>query len=157
MLWAYHAINPAVGAAKADIWRYCVLYVYGGLYLDDDSDIRTPLDEVVKPDDHLLMSEEGASSLGDCYIPTYHLADKAVIEKYPNLSTAPLFHGYDKDTGYPKFFHGNTLVNWGIFVRPRHPAILKTLTNVIEILRSEYLRKTVLMLTRHDVKWKLVM
>lgn len=44
--WAYSAINPLIGASRADIWRYCVLYSYGGLYLDDDSDIRTPLDEV---------------------------------------------------------------------------------------------------------------
>jgi mannosyltransferase OCH1-like enzyme len=36
VLWAYNAINPLVGAAKADIWRYSVLYLFGGLYLDDD-------------------------------------------------------------------------------------------------------------------------
>jgi Glycosyltransferase sugar-binding region containing DXD motif len=35
-LWAYNLINPLVGAAKADIWRYSVLYLFGGLYLDDD-------------------------------------------------------------------------------------------------------------------------
>jgi mannosyltransferase OCH1-like enzyme len=44
--WAYYMINPAIGAARADIWRYCVLYTFGGLYLDDDSDIGTLLDEV---------------------------------------------------------------------------------------------------------------
>lgn len=44
--WAYSMINPLVGASKADIWRYCALYTYGGVYLDDDSDIKTPLDEV---------------------------------------------------------------------------------------------------------------
>lgn len=44
--WAYELINPALGAAKADIWRLAVLYTYGGMYLDDDSDIKTPLDEV---------------------------------------------------------------------------------------------------------------
>lgn len=47
ILWAYNAINPLVGAAKADIWRYSVLFTYGGVYLDDDSDIRKPLDEVL--------------------------------------------------------------------------------------------------------------
>jgi mannosyltransferase OCH1-like enzyme len=44
--WAYTKINPLVGAAKADIWRYSVLYTYGGVYLDDDSDMKTPFDEV---------------------------------------------------------------------------------------------------------------
>jgi mannosyltransferase OCH1-like enzyme len=29
LLWAYHAIHPQAGAAKADIWRYCVLWTYG--------------------------------------------------------------------------------------------------------------------------------
>ena len=44
--WAYSTINPLIGASRADAWRYCVLYSYGGLYLDDDSNIRTPFDEV---------------------------------------------------------------------------------------------------------------
>ena len=39
-------INPVMGSVKADIWRYCVLYTFGGLYLDDDSDIAVPLDDV---------------------------------------------------------------------------------------------------------------
>jgi mannosyltransferase OCH1-like enzyme len=36
----------AYAASKADIWRYAVLYTYGGMYIDDDSDMKTPLDEV---------------------------------------------------------------------------------------------------------------
>ena len=44
--WAYSIINPLIGASRADVWRYCVLYSYGGLYLDDDSNIRTSFDEV---------------------------------------------------------------------------------------------------------------
>lgn len=47
MAWAYHLVRtPPYFASKADIWRYAVMYTYGGMYLDDDSDIRTPLDEV---------------------------------------------------------------------------------------------------------------
>lgn len=42
----YNLINPTAYASKADIWRYCALYAYGGLYLDDDSLIGTPLSEV---------------------------------------------------------------------------------------------------------------
>ena len=49
--WAYNLVRtPQYFASKADIWRYAVLYTYGGMYLDDDSDIRQPLDEV----DHSL-------------------------------------------------------------------------------------------------------
>jgi mannosyltransferase OCH1-like enzyme len=31
-LFAYDSLIP--GAFKADLWRYCILYVYGGIYLD---------------------------------------------------------------------------------------------------------------------------
>lgn len=44
--WAYHIINPQIGVSKSDIWRYCVLYAFGGFYLDDDADMKTPLDQV---------------------------------------------------------------------------------------------------------------
>jgi mannosyltransferase OCH1-like enzyme len=32
ILFAYDSLNP--GAYKADLWRYCILYVFGGIYLD---------------------------------------------------------------------------------------------------------------------------
>jgi len=32
VLETYHQLIP--GAYKADLWRYCVLYIYGGIYLD---------------------------------------------------------------------------------------------------------------------------
>jgi inositol phosphorylceramide mannosyltransferase catalytic subunit len=31
---AYHSINPKFGAARADLFRYLVIYIHGGLYLD---------------------------------------------------------------------------------------------------------------------------
>ena len=32
VLWAFDKLKP--GAYKADLWRYCVLYIHGGIYLD---------------------------------------------------------------------------------------------------------------------------
>ena len=32
ILWAFDKLKP--GAYKADLWRYCVLYIHGGIYLD---------------------------------------------------------------------------------------------------------------------------
>jgi mannosyltransferase OCH1-like enzyme len=157
--WAYSVINPLVGAAKADIWRYSVLYTYGGLYLDDDSDIRAPLDEVVESRDTLIMSEEGSSSLGDCYISTYPLADQYIAKKYAhNASTAVHYSGKSKDSlSIPQFFHDHTLVNWGIFTKPRHPLFQRTLQHIVEIISSEYQRISYVHMTRWDVKWKQVM
>ena len=32
VLWAYDSLIP--GAYKADLWRYCILFIHGGIYLD---------------------------------------------------------------------------------------------------------------------------
>jgi hypothetical protein len=32
VVWAFDKLKP--GAYKADLWRYCVLYIHGGIYLD---------------------------------------------------------------------------------------------------------------------------
>lgn len=159
--WAYSVINPLVGAAKADIWRYAVLYTYGGVYLDDDSDMKTPFDDVISATDRLIMSEEGSSSLGDCYIPTYSLSETATYARFPNFSHALHFSGMvhrgKGSAPVPSFFHDHTLVNWGIFTRPRHPLFLRALQHIVEIVTSEYQRVSVIHLTRWDVRWKQVM
>ena len=161
--WAFYLINPVLGAARADIWRYAVLFTYGGVYLDDDSDIRTPLDDVIGSTEEMVMTEEGASSLGECYVPSFHLSDKATFAKYDfdrikaRIDDTPYFHKFSNISKYPEFFHGNTLVNWGIFVRPRHPVIRQTIFNIIEILRAEYYRPSVIAMARWDIKWKMVM
>ncbi len=36
---SYKLINPKIGAARADIWRYAIIWYYGGIYLDIDSQI----------------------------------------------------------------------------------------------------------------------
>ena len=159
------------------------------------------------------MSEEGSSSLGDCYIPTYvsirfsqkcfffnfkyilipsyyskkHLSDASTFIRYPNFSQALHYHGVDEKTNLPIFFHDHTLINWAIFISPRyvqvyvmyvsvllyinvypyiahtytnddsHPVLLRTLHHIVEILRSEYLRKSFIHFARWEPRWKYVM
>ena len=43
-LKAFNMLN--VGAAKADLWRYLILYKNGGVYLDLDSEICSNLDDL---------------------------------------------------------------------------------------------------------------
>lgn len=53
--WAYNIVNPTLGAAKADLWRYATLWSYGGFYIDYDSDIKTPLDDIIQErDSHIV-------------------------------------------------------------------------------------------------------
>ena len=52
----YSQLN--VGAAKADFWRYLILYKNGGIYLDIDSEITKPLNELINENDTAIVSRE---------------------------------------------------------------------------------------------------
>jgi len=62
VLKAYQSLT--VGAAKADFWRYLVLYKNGGVYLDLDSDIVVGLDTFIKDDDKAIISREHNADCG---------------------------------------------------------------------------------------------
>lgn len=48
-----------LGVMRADMWRYCVLYIYGGVYSDVDSVALTPLDQWgIRPQDKLIIGLE---------------------------------------------------------------------------------------------------
>jgi mannosyltransferase OCH1-like enzyme len=53
----YKKIN--IGAAKADFFRYAILYKKGGVYLDIDSLFFKKLDDIILPDDHAIITLEG--------------------------------------------------------------------------------------------------
>jgi len=53
---AYKRIT--IGAAKADFFRYNILYRYGGVYLDIDSTIKGDLNKFIREDDAAIISKE---------------------------------------------------------------------------------------------------
>eukprot|EP00041_Stephanoeca_diplocostata_P013959 m.249969 g.249969 ORF g.249969 m.249969 type:complete len:187 (-) comp19529_c1_seq15:2476-3036(-) len=68
---SYFAISTEFGAMRADMWRYAVLYIHGGVYLDMDSTLNVHLDKFIDiENDTALLSTEN-SQLVD--IPTYTL------------------------------------------------------------------------------------
>ena len=60
-LSAYESLT--IGAAKADFFRYAILYKKGGVYLDIDGYDRTPLDRFITPSDKAVISNEGNPGL----------------------------------------------------------------------------------------------
>ena len=52
----YNRINPKYGAARADFFRYLLMYKEGGVYLDIKSGTKVPLDKILKPDDEYILS-----------------------------------------------------------------------------------------------------
>ena len=48
VLNAYNCINPKYGAAKADFFRYLLIYIKGGIYLDIKSAIIKPINDLLE-------------------------------------------------------------------------------------------------------------
>jgi hypothetical protein len=66
-----------------------------------------------------------------------------------------MHHRYNLSVSH--LFGGRTLVSWGIFAAPRHPIILRTMFNIVELIKLEYFQKSVVNMYKHDVRWKLCM
>ena len=144
LLWAYNIIAPSSGAAKADLWRYAVLWIHGGVYIDDDSDMHSPLDNMIDPKDELIVSYEKNGFNGNrCYIPKYHLSD---FYTYRNASKRA-----------KNIFHNRILLNWAMAAAPHHPIIQATMENAVEIIKHEYFRDSLLRSLHAAYRWEVVM
>jgi inositol phosphorylceramide mannosyltransferase catalytic subunit len=52
---AFKKINPKFGAARADFWRYCILYKKGGVYMDIKTELLKDLDAVITSSDKAIL------------------------------------------------------------------------------------------------------
>lgn len=118
LLWAYSQINPALGAATADIWRMAVLFIFGGVYIDLDADITIPLRQVILPNDTLIISTEH-NNIRQCYVTSYRL-----------------YHSIRRDH-VASIFSYKVILQWLIFAEPEHIIIEETLKNIIEVISLE--------------------
>jgi mannosyltransferase OCH1-like enzyme len=100
VLRAYDALNVIYGPAKADIFRYCVIYILGGAYLDCKSSVTKPLDKVFSKEN----TQKGP--LLTHWSPRYK-ANRAVL-KIPQ----------------------GEIVNWVVASPARHPFLLKVIMYV---------------------------
>jgi mannosyltransferase OCH1-like enzyme len=58
VLDTYDILNP--GAYKADLFRYCYIYIHGGCYFDNKYILRIPLRKIIKEnDDNLYCKDTG--------------------------------------------------------------------------------------------------
>lgn len=93
MVQTYLSINPRYGPARADLFRYLLLYQRGGVYLDMKSSATICLDNVLQTTDQYLLSH------------------------WDNAPGRP-FQGWGvhAETPYPGEFQ-----QWHIVAAPRHP------------------------------------
>jgi len=107
-----------IPAARADIWRYCLLFERGGMYCDIDSAIQTPLRNLVADDPSEVLSFEGGRYSDLLQVGTY--ADASLFRVAPPESVMPRLKQPD-----------HTVLNWFLAFEPRHPLLKITLDLIV--------------------------
>ena len=127
--WSHRKIyeiykNSIYGASKADIWRYCVLFTYGGVYLDFDSSINFRLEEIPKDCSEIISFEDNLieTQISKEYTPDYDF-----------LSNLP------KDSSIK--FPDHIVLQWLLIFKKEHP-ILERVISEIEKNYDFYVNKT---------------
>lgn len=102
----YNKIDPRYGAARADFFRYLLIYKEGGVYLDIKSSADMPLDSVLKKE--------------DCYLLSGWKNGKG--EEFEGIGI------------YPEISHikGGEFQQWYIISAPRHPFLTAVIERVID-------------------------
>jgi len=78
-LYAFDKIK--LGSAKGDFIRYIYLYLYGGIYLDIDADIKDDLNEFIdNKDENIFIINTTNNNLQPLYITQWFIA---IIPKHP--------------------------------------------------------------------------
>lgn len=144
ILWAYNILNPAIGTSKVEIWRLAVLFIYGGLYIDDDSIIWDPLDKVVEIGDKFIVGKEGYDYDDRCYVNEYSISNHSLNIRFGEKNNERLFGG--------KFF-----LNWILFSAPGSPIILRTFEHIVQLIKAEYLCTSLIKMSKSDHRGKLLM
>ena len=101
LLPVYQRINTKYGAAKADFFRYLVMYKEGGVYLDIKSGLNKPLNSIIHTSDKYVLS----------HWPRFY--PKIMLGQHPGI-TNPL----------------GELQQWYIIAIPGHPFLKSVIENV---------------------------
>lgn len=92
-----------IGAAKADFFRYAILYKKGGIYLDIDSGLIKPLREFILEDDSALVTDEIPPTYyvqwGLVYEAGHPFLQRTLENVLDNIKKNPYPHNVHKTTG----------------------------------------------------------
>ena len=110
---AYFRINPAYGAARADFWRYCVLNVHGGVYLDIDATCEVPLKTLIKSYDKAVLSHE----------------NNKITDWATQLNMMSLDNFLESPPINTLIYSDNVLLQWLLIYSPNHPFLESVIEN----------------------------
>jgi inositol phosphorylceramide mannosyltransferase catalytic subunit len=110
ILQRYLAIAPGYGAARADLFRYLLIYRMGGVYLDIKSGADQPFDAVLRPDDVFIIAQWDNTPGGTHY----------------NTALHPELHGVP----------GGEFQQWHVIAAPGHPFLRAVIERVLYAIET---------------------
>jgi 2-polyprenyl-3-methyl-5-hydroxy-6-metoxy-1,4-benzoquinol methylase len=111
----FNKINPNYGAAKADLFRYLLMYKVGGVYLDIKSTSKNPLDKIITREDSFLISQ-WRNQLG------FRFSSWGLHKELINVP-------------------GGEFNNWIIISEARHPFLLNVIKRVLYNIKNYNIEK----------------
>ena len=106
---AYFAIDKSYPAARADLWRYCICYTRGGVYLDNKSSAKE-------------IPEHFFTDPGAMYVSTWPLSY--------------LFHTFNPSV-HLKFGYCGEMQQWWMACAPGHPVMKRVIEGVVSSIERE--------------------
>jgi mannosyltransferase OCH1-like enzyme len=106
---AYLSIDQRYGSARNDLFKYCLIYLKGGIWLDAKSTCEKPFSKIIIPTDRFLLSY------------------------WPNLTTGPvndLFWADRCKIPCPEF------INWVIISEAKHVFLESVITQVVKNIQT---------------------
>ncbi len=117
--WSHRKIykiykDSIFGASKADIWRYCILYQYGGIYLDFDSSIEFKLSTIPNDVNEVISFEKNKinSQISEDYTPDYKFLNN-LPQDYRN-----------------KIHPENLVIQWLLIYKKNHPILMSAIEEI---------------------------
>lgn len=108
MMAIYNRISNNYGAARADFFRYLLMYRFGGVYLDIKSTAQKPLDEIIHEEDRLILCHWGNSER---------------------------FHGAGQHDELRGIIDGGEFQQWHIICTPGHPYLRAVINAVVRNIK----------------------
>lgn len=133
---AYDILLP--GAFKADLFRLCLLYVYGGCYVDSQTQPFIPLREIIEADSEFVSARDvadyGILQAFLCTVPKHPVLKRAIDQIVSNVFQRKHFSCVLAFTG-PTLL-GRCLNKW--LGRPKKQSVKYGLPSTIKLLDSDY-------------------
>ena len=128
-----------------------VFQMAAGMYMDDDANIGTKLDDVVLPTDKFLLGKEPYDFDDRCYTPDFPLSNHSITQRF----FAPT--DSNPHPAVPTLFDNKFFFNWAIFSNPGNPLLLRIMEHIVALLKAEYLNESKIKLSPLDHRGKLLM